>query len=109
MYDTDPELVAAVLDDYERAPIEETLRAALRLLHTLTVQPEELGAQDMDRARASGLSDRAIVEVMHVGFVFNIIDRLADAFDFDIENPKDRARATGLMRRFGYGLSALPE
>ncbi|MEX1369164.1 MAG: hypothetical protein AB1Z98_38910 [Nannocystaceae bacterium] len=108
MYDTDPELVAAVLDDYDSAPIDETLRAALRLLHTLTVQPQGLDVEDMDRARAAGLSDRAIVEAMHVGFVFNVIDRLADAFDFDLENPRDQARATGLMRRFGYGLSAIP-
>jgi hypothetical protein len=37
----------------------------------------------VERVRAAGVSMPAIKETIHVYALFNIINRLADAFDFD--------------------------
>ena len=109
MLGLDDETVAAVMQDYASAPIDERLRAMLGFLHKLTLEPESVSADDMAPLRAAGLSERAIEEAMLVAFCFNIMDRLADAFDF--ENPEGERyhlRCAQFLRRLGYGMASLP-
>lgn len=105
----DDDSVAAVMEDYTSAPIDERLRAMLGFLRKQTLEPESVGPDDMAPLRAAGLSDRAIQEAMMVAFCFNIMDRLADAFDF--ENPEDsdyHLRCAQFLRRFGYSMGSVP-
>lgn len=85
----DQELVRAVLDDVESAPIGERLRATLRMLATLTLMPNEFSEKDLAPMRTAGVSDEAIADAISVCALFNIIDRVADALGFDV--PKDFA------------------
>ena len=79
-------LIEAVLDDYQRAPIDARLRAMLAFLDKGTPDPSGLGPADIESLRAVGLSDAAIEEAIEIAFVFNVIDRLADAFDYPISD-----------------------
>ena len=73
-----------VLDDYTTAPIDEKLRATLGLLRTMTLEPERLTAADVRPVLALGVSRQAVQDAMHVAYLFNIYDRLADTMGWDV-------------------------
>ena len=77
----DKTMVAAVLSDLETAPIAEPLRATLRTLRRLT-REHRLDAADIQALLAIGVSREQIGDALAVGFAFNTITRLADAFGF---------------------------
>jgi uncharacterized peroxidase-related enzyme len=73
--------VAAVLLDLETAPIEEPLRATLRMLRKLT-REHAVTAEDMRTVLSSGVSREQIKDALAVCFAFNITARLANTFGF---------------------------
>src|SRR5713101_720406 len=81
--DGDGEKVAAVLADLEAAPIDEGLRATLRMLGKLTKEGT-LSVADMQEVLSVGVSRHQIEDALAVCFAFNTTDRLADAFGFDM-------------------------
>lgn len=76
-----------MLADFESAPIPERLRAVLQFLQQVTLHPDQLGAQHVQRARQAGVSDAALTDALYVGALFNTIDRIADALDFSLQGP----------------------
>jgi hypothetical protein len=58
--------------------------------------------------RAAGLSDKAIEEAIYVSTMFNVMDRLADAFDFDLTRDDQKARLAVILTRLEYGTAAVP-
>jgi uncharacterized peroxidase-related enzyme len=93
--------VAAVLADLESAPVEEPLRATLRMLGKLTTE-EKLGAEDMREVLAAGVSPQQVEDALAVCAAFNTTDRLADAFGFEVLSPEGfEAGAKYLLKR-GY-------
>jgi alkylhydroperoxidase family enzyme len=75
----DEALVEAVLTDWRTAPVDERLRATLGFLRKLTLEPDELGPDDLAAVRRAGVSDDALRDAVYVAAAFNLIDRLADA------------------------------
>jgi alkylhydroperoxidase family enzyme len=75
----DGELVQAVLADYRSAPISEELRATLWLLEQVVTDPGTVVHEDVERVRAAGVSDGAIEDALHIGALFVIFNKLADA------------------------------
>ena len=73
-----------MLDDYTTAPIGEPLRATLGLLKKMTLDHQNLGADDVRTVMRAGVSKDAIREALEVAFLFNIYDRLADAMGWDV-------------------------
>jgi len=93
--------VSAALSDLETAPIEEPLRATLRMLRKLT-REHTVNADDMRAVLAAGVSREQIEDALAVCFSFNTIDRLADTFGFFVPGPKTfEAGAKYLLAR-GY-------
>jgi alkylhydroperoxidase family enzyme len=60
------------------------LRATLGLLKKMTLEPEKLGPDDVRPVLALGVSRQAVQDAMHVAFLFNIYDRMADAMGWDV-------------------------
>jgi len=89
--------VAAVLDDLDTAPVDDRLRATLRMLAKLTVDPDAFGPADVAPVRALGVGDDAIADAICVCALFNIATRCADALGFDVTTVNPQALA-----RFGY-------
>ena len=104
----DERLVTAILEDWRAAPIDDKLRATLSLLEKLTLSPNEVGPADMAPLRAVGLSDEAIAEAMYVCFLFNVIDRLADAFDFKLPTAEEKKRVSKFLFNMGYATGSIP-
>ena len=73
-----------MLDDFESAPIDARLKATLRFLRKMTLEPDALTAEDARAVLASGVSKEALSEANHVAYLFNIYDRLADAMGWDV-------------------------
>ena len=97
----DGKKVSAVLSDLETAAIEEPLRATLRMLGKLT-REHTVDRDDMHALLAAGVSRQQVEDALAVGFSFNVIGRLADAFGFFVPGNKAfEAGAKYLLAR-GY-------
>src|SRR5262245_51557747 len=93
--------VAAVLADLDSAPVEQPLRATLRMLGNLT-REGKVSAEDMRDVLAAGASRQQVEDALAVCAAFNTTDRLADAFGFDVLSPQGfEAGAKYLLKR-GY-------
>jgi alkylhydroperoxidase family enzyme len=104
----DKQWVVAVLSDWRTASVSEKLRAALGFLEKLTLAPESVGPADIAPLRAAGLNDRAIEEALYVCFLYSMIDRLADVFDFYVPTPEEFARHGRVLYRLGYWMGSVP-
>lgn len=93
--------VAAALTDVDTAPIEEALRATLRILGKLT-REHTIDAGDIRDVLSAGVSRAQIEDALAVCLAFDITARLANAFDFAIATPAAMdAGARHLLKR-GY-------
>jgi uncharacterized peroxidase-related enzyme len=104
----DEALVRSVLADPDTAPIEERLRATLRFLRKLTLEPTTIGATDVHALHAAGVTDEAIEEAVYVATMFNVIDRIADAFDFRPNDAKGLRWVARILLKVGYGAGSIP-
>ena len=98
----DEDLVATILDDWRTAPIGEPLRLMLGFLEKLTLEPDRVTSADVAPLRASGLSDEAIEDAIHVTALFNIYDRMADTLEFDVPGPESFAQGAARLLKRGY-------
>jgi alkylhydroperoxidase family enzyme len=97
----DAEKVTATLADVDTAPMDEPLRATLRMLGKLT-REHGIDADDMRAVLAAGVTVAQIEDALAVCFAFNTTARLANAFDFETASPAAMdAGAKHLLRR-GY-------
>ena len=78
----------ATLENWRTAPIDARTRAMLGFIERLTLNPDAVGAADIQPLRAEGLSDAAIEDAIHVCTLFSVYDRLADSFEFDIPDAR---------------------
>jgi uncharacterized peroxidase-related enzyme len=79
--------VSAVLRDVETGPIEEPLKATLRMLRKLT-RERSVNADDMRAVLEAGASREQIEDALGVCFAFSVIGRLADTFEFVDPGPE---------------------
>jgi uncharacterized peroxidase-related enzyme len=93
--------VVAVLSDLETAPIEEPLRATLRLLRKLTSE-HAVDAKDMRELLAAGVSRNQIEDALAVCCAFNTTNRLADAFGFFVPGDKGFESGAKFLLMRGY-------
>ena len=93
--------VQAVLDDLESAPVEEPLRATLRMLGKLTAEGK-LSAGDMREVLAAGVSRQQVEDALAVCVAFNTTDRLSDAFGFEVLSPEGFEAGAKFLLKRGY-------
>jgi len=75
----DEGLVAALQDDYTKAPISEQDRVMLDYVAQITRDATRIGPEDHARLRAAGFDDRGILQITLIASWFNYINRVADA------------------------------
>jgi uncharacterized peroxidase-related enzyme len=93
--------VAAVLADLDSAPIEEPLRATLRMLGRLTAEGA-VSAEDMRVVLHAGVSPDQVRDALAVGAAFNVTNRLADAFGFQVLSPEGFSSGAKYLLKRGY-------
>jgi uncharacterized peroxidase-related enzyme len=75
----DEKMVAALQEDYTKAPISEDDRVMLDYVVKLTKDATKVSPEDHDRLRAVGFDDKGILQITLIASWFNYINRVADA------------------------------
>ena len=88
--------------------MSERLRATLRFLKKLTLAPEQVCADDVVELQEAGLSHDAIEEAVYIATCFNVIDRLADAFDFRPNDTRGLRWVARILLKVGYSAGSVP-
>lgn len=74
----DEQLVAALEEDYTKAPIDERDRVMLDYVVQLTRDATRISPAYHERLRAAGFDDRGILQITLIAAWFNYINRVAD-------------------------------
>lgn len=82
--------------------MDARVRAALALLETMTLRPGDLAAADIGPLRAAGVSEAGVVDALHVGFLFNTIDRIADSLGFLTVTSEGYGKSADRLLKHGY-------
>jgi alkylhydroperoxidase family enzyme len=82
--------------------VDARVRAALALLETMTLRPDDLGAADVAPLLQAGVSEAGVVDALYVGFVFNTIDRIADSLGFLAVTPEGYGKSADRLLKHGY-------
>jgi alkylhydroperoxidase family enzyme len=92
-----------VLDDFESARIDARLKATLRFLRKMTLEPQVLTPDDARAVLATGVDREALTHAIHVAYLFNIYDRLADAMGWDVPDKALGSYQVGAQRLLKRG------
>lgn len=92
----------AVLDDLETAPVTDALKATLRFLRRLTLDPWKVAADDARAVLAAGVSAEAIEDAIGVCVLWCVIDRVADALGVEPLTDEGFARGAAFLYEHGY-------
>jgi uncharacterized peroxidase-related enzyme len=93
--------VSTVLTNLETAPIDERLRATIRLVGKLT-REHSVDVEDVRTVLAVGVSREQIEDALAVAFVFNTVDRLSRTFGWVVSSPKAFAAGARFLLSRGY-------
>ncbi|PCC73844.1 hypothetical protein SAMN02745121_06237 [Nannocystis exedens] len=96
------ETVAAALADPDAAALPEKVKATLRLLTKVTRARESLTAADVAPVLAAGVSRQGVIDALMVAFAFNVITRLADAFEFEVPPQASFDASAKMLLTRGY-------
>jgi uncharacterized peroxidase-related enzyme len=72
-------LVAALEDDYRKAPISEQEKVMLDYVVQITRDATRISPADHARLHAVGFDDKGILQITLIASWFNYINRVADA------------------------------
>ncbi|HET8568964.1 MAG TPA: carboxymuconolactone decarboxylase family protein [Candidatus Limnocylindria bacterium] len=95
------EVDVALLDGWRDAALDARIRAAFELLEA-RASGRGLQAEDVARARGAGLSRGAINDALYIGFAFDLVNRLANAFGFTTVDEAGRRKTAAILHRLGY-------
>jgi uncharacterized peroxidase-related enzyme len=86
----DDSLTEALRRDYRTAPITEQERAMCDYVVQLTKDAVQCNPADLDKLRAVGFDDLAILQITLIASWFNYINRVADALGVGRANPAEK-------------------
>lgn len=87
--------------DPDPASARPEVTAVVALLEKVSRTPELVTPQDVDAVRLAGVADSAILEALHVNLIWNVVNRLANAFDFQLREGQLEA-GTRALHKYGY-------
>lgn len=74
----------------------------LAFLEKMTLNPGDLAPSDVEPLRAAGLSDDEITDAIHICSAFNLINRLADALGWEMQEDVAVRRFSEMLLTRGY-------
>jgi len=95
-------ITQAVLTDWRGGDFDPRVKATFALLEAVGNDPEAPADDAVAAARAAGVSDAMIVDALAVAFIFNLVNRLADTFDYSFGDEDGRLAEARALTRLGY-------
>jgi alkylhydroperoxidase family enzyme len=89
------------IDPTDAASARPELQAVLAFLERVIGDPDAVSSTDLKPVRERGVPDDAVREALRVAVVWNVVNRLANAFDFHLR-PGQLEKGTRSLHRFGY-------
>ena len=86
--------------------MSKRIAATLGFLEKLTLEPDEVTRADAEAVRAAGVSDEALVDVIHICALFSMIVRLADSLGWEIPSFESFFERADAMLASGYALES---
>jgi uncharacterized peroxidase-related enzyme len=80
-------MVDALSQDHRTAPISDAEHVMLEWVEQFTRDSTRLGPGDLDKLRAAGFTDQAILQIAIIAGWFNYANRIADALGVGKLNP----------------------
>ena len=74
----DESLAESLQRDYRQADLDAADRAMLDYAAKLTLAPAQVQREDVERLRAAGFDDTAILQINLIASFFNYVNRVAD-------------------------------
>ena len=100
-----PELVKALLEDIDAAPVEPRMKPILNYARKLTLSPARMTAADAAAIYQAGWGDDAFYSTVVVTALFNFYNRLADGVGLAM--PEDHGAEAGKrLSTLGYDVFA---
>ena len=96
------DVVAKALADPEGAEISGKAKAMLKVIEKVTLDHGALTADDMEPVLAAGVTREGVLEALAVAWAFNVITRLADAFQFEVGPPSSFEAGAKMLLTRGY-------
>jgi uncharacterized peroxidase-related enzyme len=94
---------AGEIDAADPGSVRPELEAVLAFLEKVARSPDSVSAADIANLRELGVSDDAVTEALHVAFVWNVVDRLAHAFEYRLLEGQLK-KGTWALHLFKYQL-----
>jgi uncharacterized peroxidase-related enzyme len=92
----------SAIDVNDSGSMRPEVAAVLPLLEKVTRTPDLVAGSDVALVRAAGVPDEAIVDALHVNLIFNILNRLANAFDFSWDSDEHVRVGANVIHRISY-------
>jgi uncharacterized peroxidase-related enzyme len=80
-------MVDALSRDHRTAPISDAEHVMLEWVEQFTRDSTQLGPDDLEKLRAAGFTDQAILQIAIIAGWFNYANRIADALGVGKLNP----------------------
>ncbi len=94
------DVLAALLDDADSAPVGDDLKVLLSYLKKLNTLPARIRQADIDAVLAAGWSERALFEAVQIAGMFNMMNRIVEgtgvSFDYGRDESVHPARQPGV-------------
>ena len=103
----DKKITTESLDDWRTSDFSPRIKAVFALLEAVASRPEDTAKAEVDAARSEGISDESITEVLYLAFVFNLINRVADALGFSWASESELEKSARILNRIEYRLPSI--
>lgn len=106
-FGVDADVVAALLEDIDSAPVDAALKPLLHYAKTLTESPGRVSGQASEAVFAAGWNEEALFSVVSVCAVFNMMNRIVEGTGCAVgEGDRVRWHATRLDSYVGWATQA---
>jgi uncharacterized peroxidase-related enzyme len=100
--DLDPVFVQGAMVDFDGADMHPPMKAMLRFLRKMTLEPAALTGGDARSVLDAGVTKQGLEDGIAVGALFNIVTRYADALAFAMPTSEEFDKAAVMLLKRGY-------